>query len=288
MLSVAAFNALLKTLEEPPGHVKFIFATTEIRKVPVTVLSRCQRFDLKRLAPTALAEHLGRVAEREGARVSTEGLALIARAAEGSVRDGLSILDQAIVQTTDGGEVTGEAVRDMLGLGDRARLLDVFDMALNGDAKAAIAEADDQVHAGADPMVILKDLLDIAAEVASAQVAGDDYKPAAPQDWIDRTRAMAQRLSAAQSARLWQMLLSGYRDAMAAPDFGHGPADGALARCGGRKSAIARGSRPADRRTGRQRGRAWRARRRCIGTEQLCADHGPPHRTPGSDPQERG
>ncbi|MEL6568316.1 MAG: DNA polymerase III subunit gamma/tau [Pseudomonadota bacterium] len=218
MLSVAAFNALLKTLEEPPAHVKFIFATTEIRKVPVTVLSRCQRFDLKRLDPSALADHLGKVAEREGAKVSPEGLALIARAAEGSVRDGLSILDQAIVQTTDGGDVSGAAIRDMLGLGDRGRLLDVFDMAVRGDAKAALAEADDQVHAGADPLVILKDLLDIAAEVASAQVAGEEYMPAGPQDWIDRTRAMAQRLSAAQAARLWQMLLSGYRDTQTAPD----------------------------------------------------------------------
>ncbi|MEL6752774.1 MAG: DNA polymerase III subunit gamma/tau, partial [Pseudomonadota bacterium] len=189
MLSVAAFNALLKTLEEPPGHVKFIFATTEIRKVPVTVLSRCQRFDLKRLDPPALAEHLGRVAEREGAKISEDGLALIARAAEGSVRDGLSILDQAIVQTTDGGEVTGADLRDMLGLGDRSRLLDVFDMAVKGDAKAALAEADDQVHGGADPLVLLKDLLDIAAEVASAQVGGEDYAPAAPKDWIERTRA---------------------------------------------------------------------------------------------------
>ncbi|MEM9738688.1 MAG: DNA polymerase III subunit gamma/tau [Pseudomonadota bacterium] len=218
MLSVAAFNALLKTLEEPPAHVKFIFATTEIRKVPVTVLSRCQRFDLKRLDPFALAKHLGRVAEREGAEISSEGLALIARAAEGSVRDGLSILDQAIVQNTDGGDVSAAVIRDMLGLGDRGRLLDVFDMVVKGDAKAAVAEADEQVHAGGDPQIILKDLLDIAAEVASAQVAGEDYKPAAPQDWIDRTRAIAQRLSAAQAARLWQMLLSGYKDTQAAPD----------------------------------------------------------------------
>lgn len=218
MLSTAAFNALLKTLEEPPEHVKFIFATTEIRKVPVTVLSRCQRFDLKRLDAAALAAHLGRVAEREGAKVSQEGLALIARAAEGSVRDGLSILDQAIVQTVDGEEVSGPAVRDMLGLGDRGRLLDVFDMAIKGEAKAALKEADEQIQAGADPLVILKDLMDIAAEVAAAQVAGEDYTPTAPKDWVDRTRAIAQRLTPAQSARLWQMLLSGYRDAQAAPD----------------------------------------------------------------------
>lgn len=220
MLSIAAFNALLKTLEEPPAHVKFIFATTEIRKVPVTVLSRCQRFDLKRLDPAALAVHLGRVAQREGATVSEEGLALIARAAEGSVRDGLSILDQAIVQTTDGEAVTGEAVRDMLGLGDRGRLMDVFDMAVKGQAKGVLDEVDEQVQAGADPMVLLKDLLDIAAEVAAAQVAGEDYAPAAPRDWVERTRALAQALTAAQAARIWQILLSGYRDAQAAPDAG--------------------------------------------------------------------
>ena len=218
MLSLAAFNALLKTLEEPPRHVKFIFATTEIRKVPVTVLSRCQRFDLKRLDPPALADHLGKVAGREGTTVSQEGLALIARAAEGSVRDGLSILDQAIVQTTDGGEVTGEAVRDMLGLGDRSRLLDVFDMAVKGEAQSALKEAEDQLHAGADPLVLLKDLLEIAAEVASAQVGGDDYAPAAPKDWIERTRAIAQRLTPAQASRFWQVLLSGYRDTQTAPD----------------------------------------------------------------------
>ncbi|MEO0466965.1 MAG: DNA polymerase III subunit gamma/tau [Pseudomonadota bacterium] len=218
MLSIAAFNALLKTLEEPPAHVKFIFATTEIRKVPVTVLSRCQRFDLKRLDPQALSAHLGRVAEREGARVSDEGLSLIARAAEGSVRDGLSILDQAIVQTTDGGEVTGSAVRDMLGLGDRGRLLDVFEAAVSGDGKAAITEADAQVHDGADPLVLLKDMLDIAADVATAQVAGEAYAPAAPKDQVDRIRAMSQKLTAAQASRLWQMLLSGYRDTQTAPD----------------------------------------------------------------------
>ncbi len=218
MLSIAAFNALLKTLEEPPGHVKFIFATTEIRKVPVTVLSRCQRFDLKRLDPAALAQHLGRVAAREGASVSDEGLALIARAAEGSVRDGLSILDQAIVQTSDGGSVSAEAVRDMLGLGDRGRLMDVFDMAVHGRGKEALAEVDDQLLAGAEPLVLLKDLMDICAAVASAQVAGDDYAPAAPSDQVERTRALAQYLTPAQVSRYWQMLLSGYRDTQTAPD----------------------------------------------------------------------
>ncbi len=218
MLSTAAFNALLKTLEEPPPHVKFVFATTEIRKVPVTVLSRCQRFDLKRLDASALTEHLGKIAKREGADVSEEGLGLIARAAEGSVRDALSILDQAIVQTTDGGAVTGAAVRDMLGLGDRARLLDVFDMAISGDGKGACAEAQDQLLAGADPLVLLKDLLDICADVATAQVSGEDYAPPGPSDWVTRTKEIASRLSPAQAARYWQMLLSGYSDAQIAPE----------------------------------------------------------------------
>ena len=219
MLSTAAFNALLKTLEEPPEHVKFIFATTEIRKVPVTVLSRCQRFDLKRLGPVELAAHLGRIAKKEGADLSEEALALIARAAEGSVRDALSILDQALVQTVDGEAVSGEAVRDMLGLADRGRLLDVFEKAVGANAKDAAAEITSQLHDGADPLVILKDLLDICAEVSSAQVAGGDYVATGPVDWADRTQALAQRLTAAQAARYWQILLGGYRDAQTAPDI---------------------------------------------------------------------
>ncbi|HPF22022.1 MAG TPA: DNA polymerase III subunit gamma/tau [Hyphomonas sp.] len=218
MLSNASFNALLKTLEEPPPHVKFIFATTEIRKVPVTVLSRCQRFDLKRLEPAVLAAHLGRVAAGEGAKVSEEGLALIARAAEGSVRDGLSILDQAIVQTLEGETVSAAAVRDMLGLGDRGRLMDAFEKAMSGEAKAALEEVQDQVRAGADPAVILKDLLEIAADISIAQATGDDYAPGGPADWVERTRALAQRLTPAEAARTWQILLSGYNVLQVAPD----------------------------------------------------------------------
>ncbi|MEO1029067.1 MAG: DNA polymerase III subunit gamma/tau [Pseudomonadota bacterium] len=220
MLSTAAFNALLKTLEEPPEHVKFIFATTEIRKVPITVLSRCQRFDLKRLAPDELAKHLGRVADKEGAKIDEEGLALIARAAEGSVRDGLSILDQAIVQSVDGDEVTGAAVRDMLGLADRGRLLDLFEMALKGEAKGAASEVISQLHDGADPLIILKDLLDISADLSTAKAMGDAYNPGGPADWAARTKALADRVSPAQAARYWQILLSGYRDAQTAPDMG--------------------------------------------------------------------
>ena len=220
MLSTAAFNALLKTLEEPPPHVKFIFATTEIRKVPVTVLSRCQRFDLKRLDVEGLATHLGRIAEKEGANISDEGLALIARAAEGSVRDGLSILDQTIVQTLDGGDVSSERVRDMLGLADRGRLLDVFEKAASGDVKSANAEVTDQIQAGADPLVLLKDLLDICADVATAQAAGGDYILPGPAEWGQRAQGLAQKLSPAQASRYWQILLAGYRDAQTAPDVG--------------------------------------------------------------------
>ncbi len=218
MLSTASFNALLKTLEEPPAHVKFIFATTEIRKVPITVLSRCQRFDLKRLESDALSTHLAKIAQREKANVSEEGLALIARAAEGSVRDGLSILDQAIVQALDGDEVTGERVRDMLGLGDRLRLLDAFEYAIQGEAQKAVDEVAEQVRAGADPLVILKDMLEIAADIATVQAAGNNYQLPGPADWTQRTHEIAASLSPAQAQRNWQILLSGYRDTQTAPE----------------------------------------------------------------------
>ncbi len=218
MLSTAAFNALLKTLEEPPPHVKFIFATTEIRKVPVTVLSRCQRFDLKRLDTPALARHLGRVADREGAHVEADALALIARAAEGSVRDGLSILDQALVQSVGGEAVTGLQMREMLGLGDRLRLYDLLERALSGDGRGAVAELAEQFDAGADPLVVLKDLIDIAADLATAQAVGADYDTGGPRDWTERTLALAEKVTPAAAARDWQILLSGYRDAQTAPD----------------------------------------------------------------------
>ena len=218
MLSIASFNALLKTLEEPPPHVKFIFATTEIRKVPITVLSRCQRFDLKRLESDALADHLAKIAKKESAKVSEEGLALIARAAEGSVRDGLSILDQAIVQALDGDEVTGARVRDMLGLGDRLRLLDAFEYAIQGEAQKAVDEVAEQVRAGADPLVILKDMLEIAADIATVQAAGDNYQLPGPADWTRRTHEIAAALTPAQAQRNWQILLSGYRDTQTAPE----------------------------------------------------------------------
>ncbi len=171
MLSTQAFNGLLKTLEEPPPHVKFMFATTEIRKVPVTVLSRCQRFDLKRIDSERLATHLTNICAKEGVKVDADGLALIARAAEGSARDGLSLLDQALVQKP-GESVTAADVRDMLGLADRGRVLDLFEAIAKGDAKTAINEARSQYDSGADPTLILRDLLDIGHEAARAQALG--------------------------------------------------------------------------------------------------------------------
>ena len=217
MLSTAAFNALLKTLEEPPSHVKFIFATTEIRKVPVTVLSRCQRFNLQRLTPDALAKHLGNICKAEGAKVAPEGLALVARAAEGSARDSLSILDQAIVQS-DGEEVSSEAIRDMLGLADRTRIFDLLEAAIDGRHKDALKETTEQLQAGAEAQVLIKDLLDAMAEISRAQAMGDEYAFAGPADWQARTIVLASKCSAAQAARYWKLLLSGFEDCARAPD----------------------------------------------------------------------
>ncbi len=217
MLSTAAFNALLKTLEEPPPHVKFIFATTEIRKVPVTVLSRCQRFNLQRFSTEALTQHLANICKLEGAKVSDEALALIARAAEGSARDGLSILDQAIVQG-EGGEVSAEQLRDMLGLADRSRVLDLMDRIIGADHKAALNETSALLEQGADAPVLIKDLMDVVVEISRAQALKDAYVFAGPQEWAKRTRAMGERLSPAQSARMWRLLLQGFEDCARAPD----------------------------------------------------------------------
>jgi DNA polymerase-3 subunit gamma/tau len=217
MLSTQAFNGLLKTLEEPPPHVKFIFATTEIRKVPVTVLSRCQRFDLKRIDSERLAEHLTMICAKEGVKVDPDGIALIARAAEGSARDGLSLLDQALVQKP-GETVTAADVRDMLGLADRGRVLDLFEAIARGDAKTAVAEARSQYDSGADPALILRDLLEIGHEAARAQALGAEARLIGGADWVARVRALAAQLSPAQLSRLWQMLLKALEEAGKAPD----------------------------------------------------------------------
>jgi DNA polymerase III subunit gamma/tau len=217
MLSTQAFNGLLKTLEEPPPHVKFIFATTEIRKVPVTVLSRCQRFDLKRIDSERLAAHLTNICAKEGVKVEPDGVAMIARAAEGSARDGLSLLDQALVQKP-GATVTAADVRDMLGLADRGRVLDLFEAIANGDAKSAISEARSQYDSGADPALILRDLLDIGHEAARAQALGAEARIIGGADWVARVRGLAERLTPAQLSRLWQMLLKALEEAGKAPD----------------------------------------------------------------------
>ena len=218
MLSAGAFNALLKTLEEPPDHAKFIFATTEIRKVPITVLSRCQRFDLRRVEADALQSHLSKICEKEGAKVSDDGLALISRAAEGSVRDSLSLLDQDIVQAgLDGGEVTGDQVRTMLGLADRVRILDLFALAATGDGKGALTEMRSQYDDGAAPDIVMRDMLDICHEVSRAKTLGPDAAFDAAPDQIKRLQDLAEKLSLGQLTRIWQMLLKAHNEVRMAP-----------------------------------------------------------------------
>ena len=223
MLSTAAFNALLKTLEEPPPHVKFIFATTEIRKVPVTVLSRCQRFDLKRIDPETLTKHLARVAEKENAAIARDGLFMIARAAEGSVRDALSLLDQAMVQhkAAEGeGEIGPDAVRDMLGLADRTLVWDLVGACLKGDAKAALDTFAGQYDAGAEPAVILRDMLDIVHLLTRIKAAGPEASAHGPAGEADAERAkqMADGLELNALTRAWSLLMKGLSETGAAPD----------------------------------------------------------------------
>jgi len=217
MLSNNAFNALLKTLEEPPAHVKFLFATTEIRKVPVTVLSRCQRFDLRRIEPEVMIDHLTRIAGLEGATVAADALALIARAAEGSVRDAMSLLDQAI--SHGAGETTAEQVRAMLGLADRGRVLDLFESVLRGDAAAALSELAAQYADGADPGAVLRDLAEITHWVSLVKVtpqAAED--PTVSPDERRRGTDLAARLSPRILSRMWQMLLKALDEVAQAPN----------------------------------------------------------------------
>ena len=217
MLSTSAFNALLKTLEEPPAHVKFIFATTEIRKVPVTVLSRCQRFDLKRIEPEVMLAHLARIAGLEGAVLAPDAMALITRAAEGSVRDAMSLMDQAIAHGA--GETTAEQVRAMLGLADRGRVLDLFDMILKGEAAEALTELSSQYADGADPMAVLRDLAEITHWISVIKItpdAADD--PTVPPDEQARGQVMAQAIPMRVLTRLWQMLLKALEEVGGAPN----------------------------------------------------------------------
>ena len=211
MLSRHAFNALLKTLEEPPPQVKFIFATTEPRKVPVTVLSRCQRFDLRRIDSGTLIEHLKEIAAKEEATVEAAALALIVRAADGSVRDGLSLLDQAIAHGT--GTVTEHQVRAMLGLVDRARVLDLFEAVMSGQAPRALDLLGEDYAAGADPVTVLQDMLELTHWLTRLKVvpeAGDDIT--VPEEGRVRGREMAAKLSMPTLARTWQMLLKGLEE----------------------------------------------------------------------------
>ncbi len=219
MLSRNAFNALLKTLEEPPAHVKFLFATTEAEKLPVTVLSRTQRFDLRRIPADLLAKHFAYVCAQEGVGAEDEAIAMIAAAAEGSARDGLSILDQAIAHADmgDGGKVLAARVRDMLGLADKGAQRRLLDTMLQGDAKGLISAIDDQYALGVEPLALMRSLMGLVHRITLAQLAeGEPDAPSAEER--EALTEWSKRLSPGQLHRLWQLLLKGYDEVKAAPD----------------------------------------------------------------------
>tara|TARA_R110001606_G_scaffold105716_2_gene230005 strand:- start:1031 stop:2746 length:1716 start_codon:yes stop_codon:yes gene_type:complete len=213
MLSKNAFNALLKTLEEPPPHVKFIFATTEVNKVPITVLSRCQRFDLKRISPEQLSEHFGMIVGKEGVTAEQEALDLIAQAAEGSVRDGLSILDQAIAHADmDGdGEVKAAQIRDMLGLSDRGAVRRLFARLLEGDSAALLDAIADQYKIGVEPLSLMNGLLSLSHQVTLFKV-GRASDPTLSEEARQQFSDWSEQLSYPVLHRLWQLLLKGYQE----------------------------------------------------------------------------
>jgi DNA polymerase-3 subunit gamma/tau len=215
MLSTAAFNAFLKTLEEPPEHAKFVFATTEIRKVPVTVLSRCQRFDMRRVEADVLMRHLANIAAKENVEIEAEALGIIARAAEGSVRDSLSLLDQAIAHAA--GKVQADAVRQMLGLADRTRVIDLFEQLARGDIASAFREFREQYDTGADPIVVLSDLAEFVNFVTRVKIvpATADNVAFSETERL-RGRDFATKLSMRVLSRMWQMLLKGIAEVQAA------------------------------------------------------------------------
>jgi DNA polymerase-3 subunit gamma/tau len=223
MLSRNAFNALLKTLEEPPAHVKFLFATTEVDKLPVTVLSRCQRFDLRRIPTAMLKQHFAGICEKEGVEAEDEALAMVAAAAEGSVRDGLSILDQAIAHADfdaaggEGGKVIAQRVRDMLGLADKGAQRELFAALLAGDAPALLERIDAQYALGVEPSALLRTLMELTNRITVAQVGGSgaDAPTAEERAVIEE---WAHGLGAAKLHRLWQLLLKGYDEVRGAPD----------------------------------------------------------------------
>jgi DNA polymerase-3 subunit gamma/tau len=217
MLSKNAFNALLKTLEEPPPHVKFIFATTEIRKVPVTVLSRCQRFDLRRIDAQTLAAYYKTICEKENVAVEEEALNLIARAADGSARDGLSMLDQAIALSQ--GDVTAQKVKDMLGLADRGLVLDLLESAVTGDCAKALSLMDDLYKKGADPSVVIGDMLDLShllTKLRAVPSMGQTLQVMAKEE-MERAASLAAKMSMPALSRVWQILLKGLNEVNYAP-----------------------------------------------------------------------
>ena len=215
MLSDKAFNAFLKTLEEPPPHAKFVFATTEIRKVPVTILSRCQRFDLRRVEAGVLVNHLRKICSTEAVTIDDEALALVARAAEGSVRDSLSLLDQAIAHGA--GHVDAETVRTMLGLADRARVIDLFECIMKGDIATALAEFKTQYDLGADPRTIISDLAEFTHFVTRMKIVPDTARDSGVTE-VERTRGAAfTSLPMRVLSRAWQMLLKGLVEIGEAP-----------------------------------------------------------------------
>jgi DNA polymerase III subunit gamma/tau len=218
MLSRNAFNALLKTLEEPPAHVKFLFATTEVDKLPVTVLSRCQRFDLRRIQTPVLAAHFGKVCEAENVAAEDEALAMIAAAAEGSVRDGLSILDQAIshADMAGGGEVTAEQVREMLGLADKTMQRRLFAAVIGGKGDGVLEEVASQFALGIEPAAMMRAQLDLVHKVTVAQISG--AADARSSEEREALEGWAKKLGAGALHRLWQLLLRGYEEVRGAPD----------------------------------------------------------------------
>ena len=213
MLSVNAFNALLKTLEEPPPHIKFVFATTEVRKVPVTVISRCQRFDLRRVSIDALRTQYEKITKEEGVVVDSMALSLIARAADGSVRDGLSILDQAIGYAGD--EPVGvDLVRNMMGLADRAQVFDLFEHVMRGDAAGALTNLRKQYESGADPLVVLEDLLRIVHWLTNLKIEkGPETGEVLPEIEFARGKEVATDLGMSDLTKAWQILLKGHGEA---------------------------------------------------------------------------
>ena len=217
MLSSSAFNALLKTLEEPPAHVKFIFATTEIRKIPITVMSRCQRFDLRRIEAEVMAEFLQKIAKAEKAKIEPDALALLIRAGEGSVRDALSLLDQAIAHSNS--DIKADKLRTMLGFADRGRTLDLFHFIMQGDAQSALVELAEQSAQGADPMAILSDLAEVTHWISVVKLSPEAAKdPTISPDVRDRGLQAAEALAMRGLARMWQMLLKALKEIKDAPN----------------------------------------------------------------------